>query len=247
MHKKIGNIIILVLVLILASSLYKTFKIYKGSNSIPTSITVKTKDKEVLKTEAQLWNEKVNNFKTKINETNKLLVLEGTTDITATFDDNENEKQGNTLAWVKAKLANLDAKTLTVDTKYKFGYSYDLSEIVIDDPGGKLYIKVYQSQLKLEYLAELKGNQILSSEKGIFATQFTPQEVAGLTERVYTYTFNNILNNSDIRLKAIESTKSNILSIALMFGFDNAEIEVIPDGLLESDTSKLDNINYISK
>lgn len=237
MKIKTVNKIIIILSLTLCSCLFGLYKACKGK-SIPTTSKVSVKDTK------EVFNEKVENFKTKINATNKLLVLEGTTDVSATFDSNENENVGNMLKWCKAKLANLDAKTLTVNEKFKFGYSYNLKDIVITKlADNKIKIVVYQSRLQLEYLEEINGSQKLQSEKAIFATQFTPQQIAGLTDRVNTYTHNNIINNTDIRLKAIESTQANILSIAKVFGFD-VDIEVMSDGLLESDTSTLSNIEY---
>jgi hypothetical protein len=243
MSKKFGNLIIFILVVLLTSIAYDVIKANKGK-SIPTvaKVSVKAKDK----TKIELWNEKVDKFMTEIKNTNKLLVLEGTTDVSANFDTNEPTNESNLLKWCKAKLANLDAKVLTVETKYKFGYSYDLSKIVIEKlKNNKIKITVYQSQLLLEYLQEIQGQQIIKSEKGIFATQFTPQQVVALTDRVNTYTHNNIINNKGIRLQAIESTKANILSIAAMFDFKDIEVELVGDGLLESDTSQLNNIDYV--
>lgn len=42
-----------------------------------------------------------------------------------------------------------------------------------------------------------------------------------------------------------EFTKTNILNSTKVFEIENVEVEVVGDGLLESDASQLNNIQYV--
>jgi len=241
-----GNIIIVVLFTILV---VLGFGVYNSRETTESAFVTKEalviKDKT--KTDIELWNQKVTKLQTAAEEASSLIVLKGVTNIDAVFDDTESDKSSNSLSWVKNKLSQLKSKQLTISSKYNFSYSYDLSNIVINNLGeGKLQIDLYQHKLVLEKVAEDTSATVLDGKAGIFAQSFEPQQIAEIMDRVKLYATNNIMTNEDIRLRAIKSAEVDLIDFVGKLGFEdsNVEIVIMPDYLLDDTVVAASNIVY---
>jgi len=222
-----------------------SFRVYKGKDAAAVSTKQSIVVKNDTKSEIELWNLKVNKLQNSVKAANSLIVLRGTTDISAEFDNKEFTGAGNTLKWLTTSLSNLKSKSISINTSYKFGYSFPMAEAkIVNISPGKIQIVLYQDQLKLEYVEEITANTTLTPDYSVFAASFTPQQTSVIMERVHTYSQNNIINNSKIRLAAIESTKKDLIAEADKYGFKNTEVIINGDNLLDNDEVIASNIKY---
>lgn len=173
------------------------------------------------------------------------MVLKGVTDVDAVFDNSEFNSKSDPMSYICGILNKMQSKKLTIKTRFNFGYTYNLDTITIKNLGlNKLQIDLYQDKLFLEYTEEDTAATMLTDSRGVFAKKFTPQQIAGIMDRVKIYSNNNVQNNSKIRLQAIQNTKTDLLSLTDKMGLKDVDIRIVGDGLLDNDKVVASNIKY---
>lgn len=187
-------------------------------------------------THTKNWSEVLDRLQTKLKQETSISVLEGTIDIQKTFTNKDYEGKGNLLGFLKQKFANLQSRTMTISSTYKFGYAFDVSDLHVEDLGnGNIHIRLLRSDLNIKYIEEIGSERVISDEYGLLGKQFTPQETSALMERLWLHVSNTVNNSTEIRDRAMIYAESTIKGLAESFGFENVEVEIVPDFLIEND------------
>jgi hypothetical protein len=164
-------------------------------------------------------------------------------DVTYTNSDiyDKNDK----LNFLQKKWSEWKSKSLNVSSQYKFGYSFPLDRLVINNLNdGKILITISQKDLDLKYIEEISDKTVLSADYGIFAKDFTPQEIQAIKSRTDTKLTNTLRSNRQLRDASTENLKEIITDMAKEFGFEYIKIEINPDFLIDNKEVSLKDITY---
>lgn len=214
--------------------------------------TVKAQQIQQLETnkEAENWKYKLEQFKNSYSKEQKLLVLEGTVNIenTITSEDDIVKYQGNdnTIKFLANKLNDLKTKNMTVNTTYKYGFTYNIKDYMkVSSNNGELVIEINKQFLNLQYLDEQTDKTTIKVEKHLLSGEFTYQQQQAIMNLTKIKTYNTLISDSDIMDKSIEGTKDIIISMAKKFGFDKVDVRIIdsPD-MVSKDEVKINNVTY---
>lgn len=179
----------------------------------------------------------------KFQQTNELLVLEGTADINCIYDNsNVLNIQDDKLSFLYKKFKELQIRQIDVNTQYNFGFTYNLSDLQINKNNNKINIILSDSNLNLKYVEENKNKTVLTDEIHILASNFTPQEVNEVMDITKTKVTNSIQSKSNIREQAMNNTKKNIEKFAKDLDIDDVNIEIKMQGIIENNDSDISNI-----
>ena len=193
--------------------------------------------------ELNSYDSKVQQLKMKFQQTNELLVLEGTADINCIYDNsNVLNIQDDKLSFLYKKFKELQIRQIDVNTQYNFGFTYNLSDLQINKNNNKINIILSDSNLNLKYVEENKNKTVLTDEIHILASNFTPQEVNEVMDITKTKVTNSIQSKSNIREQAMNNTKKNIEKFAKDLDIDDVNIEIKMQGIIENNDSDISNI-----
>jgi hypothetical protein len=234
--KKLIKILIVILVILL-TYICVSVLIYNNTYDKNLNLPVKAVNNKD-------WTEQINNLQTKLKQDASINVLEGTMSIEKTYKNEDTEGKGNRLAFLKKKLAELKSRSLYISTKYKFGYAFDLSDLRIEDLGeGNIRIDLYRNDLYIKYIEELGNERQIKDEYGIFAKDFSANEISTMLELTKVSVQNTINNNGEIRDKAMVYAKNTTENIAKGFGFKGVEVNIIEDNLINNDEVEIKSID----
>lgn len=236
---RLFNTIIFILVLIFIIMIFLINRSYNKSKQTETLF-----NQNITQNQTDDYVTKLEKLQTKLQETNELLVLEGTTLINCTYDNSNvlNTKDDN-LSFLHRKFNELKIKTIQVETEYKFGFTYNLEDIQIDQDGDRIKIVLSDHRLHLKYIEENKDKTILMDKVNLLASKFIPQEINTIMARTKVGALNTIQNNTEIIDKAMISTKKNIEILVEELGV-GVEVEISKQGLLENEDVNINQIVY---
>lgn len=235
--KTIGNIIIVVLGGVLITSIAFTINKFK-SNDNTAVITGTTKELKGIDEQA------LNDLEVKLHNTNKIVAIEGVVeDAKVKFIDSEIKRSNDTqMNWLSKKLAEMKSRSLTINSTYKFSFTYDLSELKVINNDGKAIIHLHRNRLNLNSVELDNSKTSMSSDLGILSSVFSPNEVNSLQQRSKAYVSNTIRANRTIRDKAMINVRDNITNLCNEL---NLDVEIIIDELdvvEQNQYSKIGNI-----
>lgn len=240
---KVFNIIIFVLFIMLIFMIYITIHNYNNTKAYTQAFNQFTPQNQA-PTKTDDYAAKLEKLQTKLQETNELLVLEGTTQINCTYDNSNvlNAKDDN-LNFLHRKFAELKIREIQVATEYKFGFTYDLNDIQVNRDNNKIKIVLSDHRLELKYIEENKNKTVLTDKINLLASKFTPQEINTIMARTKIGAFNTIQNDTKIIDKAMRNAKKNIGVLAEELGID-VEVEIGLQGLIENEDVNIDEISF---
>lgn len=173
--KTIGNVIIVVLGGILITSIALTINKLKSKDN--TAIIAET-TKELKGIDEQT----LNDLEVKLHNTNKIIAIEGTVeDAKVKFIDSEIKNRNDIqMNWLSKKLAEMKSRSLTINSTYKFSFTYDLSDLKVINNGQSSTITLYRSRLNLNKVELNNSKTTMISDLGILSSVFSPNEVNSL-------------------------------------------------------------------
>jgi len=177
------------------------------------------------------WASKETIIKNAVKAKNDLIVLEGNQQISKTYTttDSEITYQGgdSVLKFMVGKLNEFHTRSLTINTTYLYDYTYDMNNVLISiDKDGLATISLSELDINLKPLSELSANRVITDEKGILASNFTPQELSGLMTSTNIHAYNTLVNDSSLFQKSIDSTKTNLTKLCNELGVTNIKFNV---------------------
>lgn len=249
--KKLINLVISTLVgTFITLSGYCGYKVYlncRYENNIKVQqLQQDNTNKQVLKD----WQYKLNQFKVSCNKEEKLLVLSGTVDITNTFTDKDEivKYQGDDsrIRFLANKLNELKSKSMTVNTEYRFGYTYNLRDFMkVSCDNSMLDIEISKQYLNLQYLDEETNKTTIDTDTHLFSGKFTPQEQQAIMDVTKVKVWNSVISNRDIQDKAIEVARDSITDMGKKFGFDKVNVKVVDSvGNISNQEVKINKIKF---
>lgn len=242
LFRKIRNILVITLIAIVGFMAFQVIapKQTKTAYSIEQHAVQQKANNDIAR-----WQNTINQLKAQLNKDASINVLQGQADINITYTNKDIDGKGNSLGFLQKKFTEWQSKSLTVNSSYKFGFAYDLSEIqVVDFGSGNIKIKLSQNNLDLKYVEEITDQTTLDAKVGIFSKKFTPQEVQAIKHRNKTMVANTLQNKRELRDKATEYLQEVVSDMSKQYGFKNIEIEVMPDYLLDNTDATIINITY---
>lgn len=239
---KVFNIIIFVLFIMLIFMIYTI--IHNYNTKANTQAFNQAAPQSHISTKTDDYATKLEKLQTKLQETNELLVLEGTTQINCTYDNSNvlNTKDDN-LNFLHRKFNELKIREIQVETEYKFGFTYNLDDIQVIKDNDKIKIMLPDHRLKLKYIEEDKNKTVLTDKINLLASKFTPQEINTIMARTKIGTLNSVQNNTKIIDEAMKNAKKNIEVLAEELGID-VEVEIGLQGLIENEDVNIDDIEF---
>lgn len=245
MKKKLINYIIVALSTTLILTTTYCYYIYKSQTNKKDKILKQDIGLTTSKTTIDSMQDKVEDLKIQIQQTNKLVTCKGLAKVKLTFSDKSISEDDTKMSWLKDKLASLSSKEISIDATYKFTYTYDLSTLPIDMVRDSIHIKLSRNNLELENV-ELDTNNIhISETTGLFAKDITKTEYNALLNRVGELVKNNLMNNKEVRDKSIKYTEDNIRSLCNSLGVDNVNIETNKYDVVEHEIEEIETV-YIT-
>jgi hypothetical protein len=191
------------------------------------------------------WQNTINQLKAQFNKDASLNVLQGIAQINISYSDKDILGKNDNINFLQKKWKEWNSKSINVNSSFKFGMAYDLSDIQIVDFGdGNIKIKLNQNKLDLKYVEEQSEKTILDSEVGFLAKKFTPQETQCVMGRTKTHVSNTVRNKKEIRDTSVNNLKEIVTDISKEFGFKDIQIEIQPDFLLDNTEVNILNITY---
>jgi hypothetical protein len=144
----------------------------------------------------------------KLNLENSLNCLSGEAQVQATYSNKKISDQDVNMRYLKDWFNNSTSKDISVNSTYKFLFSYQLKDLPISIYNNTINIQLSYNRLSLQSL-ELTNTD--SKERlGWLEPQFTPNQIAGIQERVKQEARNTIQSNEDYRYKAMENIQGDI-------------------------------------
>lgn len=241
-YKKIRNVLVITLMVIMG---------FVGVNLLPPnhkidgfSFRAEALQKQAINDVAK-WQNKINELKIQFSKDASINVLQGECGVNVSFTNRDTEGKGNSLSFLQKRWAEWNSKSLTVNSVYSFGFSYNMADIqVINYGSGNIKIKLSQKDLDLKYVEEQTDKTVLESKVGILSKKFTPQEISAVSNRTKIHTVNTLKNKRELRDKATEYLQEIVNDMSKQFGFKDVEIEVHPDYLLDNNEVNIINLTY---
>lgn len=117
-------------------------------------------------------------------------------------------------------------KNLNLNLKYKFGISYDLSEIkVVNIIEKSVIIKVDINKLCLEYLELINDSQV-NGQSSLLVSDFKPEEVSMTLKNAYNKTTVTVNENREIFNQAFVELKSKLAELIVEIGYDKVIFDI---------------------
>jgi hypothetical protein len=144
----------------------------------------------------------------KLNLENSLNCLSGESTVQATYSNKKISDQDVNFKFVKEFFNSSTSKDISINSTYKFLFSYQLKDLPVSIHNNTINIQLSYNRLNLESIELLKTD---SKERlGWLEPQFTPNQVAGIQERVKQEARNSIQSNEEYRYKAMENVQGDI-------------------------------------
>ena len=241
MKNKLFNKLIILLIVILLILIGMVIYKYNIKQS-----NIRKIDQQVTKAkELNDYDFKVQQLKMKFQQTNEMLVLEGTADINCIYDNsNVLDINDDKLSFLYKKFKELQIRQIDVNTQYDFGFTYNLSNLKINKQNDKINIILSDSNLNLKYIEANENKTILTDNIHLLANKFTPQEINEIMSITKVKVNNSIQSKSNIREQAMNNTKKDIEKFAKDLGINNVNIEIKIQGLVENQDSDITNVKF---
>jgi hypothetical protein len=118
------------------------------------------------------------------------------------------------------------SRQLTLDLKYNFGISMDLSKVEVINVSNRLVtLQIPKDKLLLEYLELNPELSKVKSKKTWFLSDFMPTEVKYILSNAYIITKNRIISTKGIFDMAYTNLQDNLTSLMHELGYDKVEFE----------------------
>lgn len=118
------------------------------------------------------------------------------------------------------------SRQLTIDLKYNFGVSMDLTNVnVISIAEKSVILDIPNNKLTLEYLELNPELSRVQSKKSLFAFHFMPEDVKYIFQNAYTITKNRIKATKGIQDVAYECLKENLTNIIHRLGYSEVKFQ----------------------
>lgn len=203
---KLIRFIICGLLVILTITSFHTYNLYQKSK-INKQLYIRPQQEQSIKViDKQVIIEK-------LNKENKIVCLSGTITVQAEFLDKQISDQDTNFKWFKDKLHELQAKSIKVEVEVQFDFTYDLTNLPISIHNNTITISVSPNRLSLNKCQIVENKSIYNEQLGILSKQFTPQQMNSINLRIKQLAKNKILSDEDMRTKALENVKSNIIDL----------------------------------
>jgi hypothetical protein len=190
--------------LILSSFTYSIYK-NKSLHSNQATLNNQTKQEQTFRV---IGKETVVN---KLNLENKLECLSGNVQVQAKYTNNTISDEDVNFKWLKSILKDSTSKDLTVNSSYKFLFSYNLMDLPIQIHNSTINIQLSYNRLSLESIELLNTD---SKERvGILESQFTPSEVNSINERVKLEARNTIQSKDEYKQQAMKNIQEDIKTL----------------------------------
>lgn len=148
-----------------------------------------------------------------LNKQNKLVCLDGTTTVEATFTNENVSSQDVNFRWIKDKISKMQSKSVNVQADVSFDFTYDLSNLPVSIHNNTVTITITPNRLSLNKCQIIENNSIYNEEIGILSKSFSAQEVNSINGRVKALASNKILSQEKIRYDSLENVKSDIYDL----------------------------------
>ncbi len=250
--KKLINLVIHTLVgTFITLSGYCGYKVYSNCRYESNIKVRQLQQNNINKQVSKNWQYKLNQFKMSCSKEEKLLVLSGTVDITNTFTDKDEivKYQGDDsrIKFLANKLNELKSKSMTVNTEYRFGYTYNLKDFMRVEcyKNGVLNIEISRQYLNLQYLDEEINKTTIDTDTHLFSGKFTAQEQQAIMDVTKVKVWNSVIGNREIQDKAIEGTRESIIDMGKKFGFDKVNVEITDSiGNIDNQEVKINKVKF---
>lgn len=177
----------------------------------------------------------------KLNLENSLNCLSGESTVQATYSNKKISDQDVNFKFVKDFLNNSTSKDISVNSTYKFLFSYQLKDLPVSIHNNTINIQLSYNRLNLESLELIKTD---SKERlGILEPQFTPNQIDGIQERVKLEARNTIQSNEDYRYKAMKNAQRDIKD--LLQGVIGKDTNIHFDIIESSNTLSQNDVDII--
>lgn len=148
-----------------------------------------------------------------LNKQNKLVCLDGTITVEATFTNENVSSQDVNFRWIKDKISKMQSKSVKIQADISFDFTYDLSNLPITIHNNTVSIAITPNRLSLNKCQIIENNSIYNEEIGLLSKSFSTQEVNSINGRVKALASNKILSQEKIRYDCLENVKSNIYDL----------------------------------
>lgn len=129
-----------------------------------------------------------------------------------------------TYADVLRKKTFWGTKELNIDLKYKYGISYDLTNIIVDRFEDKIvYIKLSKYDLNLEYIDEDNENSIINSDTSWFASAFDVEVVDAVRDNAKIKLTEYINNYQEAYDNSMSNLEDNLRRLILKLGYSDVQ------------------------
>jgi hypothetical protein len=145
----------------------------------------------------------------KLNLENSLNCLSGNVDVEAKYSNEDIPNSDVNFKWVKTKLAEMNSKDITVNSTYKFTFTYGLKDLPIKVINNTVYIRISPNRLSLMQ-CELQSTNSIKDRVGLLEGKFNPSELSSINKRTRDLAYNRILSDNSLRDKALVSVQNNI-------------------------------------
>jgi hypothetical protein len=220
--------------LILSSFTYGIYK-NKSLHSTSTNLNNQTKQEQAFRV---IDKETIVN---KLNLEDKLECLSGNVQVQAKYTNNTISDEDVNFKWLKSILKDSTSKNLTVNSTYKFLFSYNLKDLPIQIHNSTINIQLSYNRLSLESIELLNTD---SKERvGILESQFTPSEVNSINERVKLEARNTIQSKDEYKQQAMKNIQEDIKT--LLQSVISKETNIHFDIIESSNTVEQDDVQLM--
>jgi hypothetical protein len=236
MKSKLIKFIISGLLIILSITLIFTYNNYKNHQlKIQEAINTKTKVEQTFKIIDK------QTVVDKLNLEDSLNCLSGEVTVNENFTNNTISGQDVSMNFLKQWFNNSTSKDLNVSNTYKFNFSYDLKDIPVNIHNSTITIHLSYNRLSLNSIESIKTDA--SERVGWLTSQFTPQQVNALNNRVKDEAMNTVQSNETYRVQAMENIQGDIKDLLQgVIGKDtNIHFEISNYDVVQQDVATIVN------
>jgi hypothetical protein len=145
----------------------------------------------------------------KLNLESSLNCLSGNVDVEAKYSNEDIPDNDVAFKWIKTKMAEMNSKDITVNSTYKFTFTYGLKDLPIQVTNNTVNIRISPNRLSLMQ-CELQTTNSVKDRVGLLESKFNPSELASINKRTRDLAYNRILSDNSLRAKALQSVQDNI-------------------------------------
>lgn len=178
-------------------------------------------------------------LKKNLKEISKLMVLEGTINTHTTYSDEEILDSDLAFRTIRQWFNKSQSRSLNMDATYRFGFSYDMENIVVEQNDGKIKVTIGKDNIELEYCEMVQNETVYSDEIGWLSKgKFTPNELNTLNERNHGEAEQMIRSKKDLRDKAIVRVQKEVDNLCKKLGI-TADIQVTQYDVVEQSEGEM--------